>query len=230
MSSLRRRGQSLRHRPEWAGRPVSTLVCEAQPRTLSSGLKRGASRARVSGAERQPERAGSHPSTWCDDARCDCQCRLVDRLRSESLGRLAGIGFFGGLAILCAACAAQRDRSLQRDVLRCMRVNHWIEIDSYRHAQIIQLAAVDDHAQLEPLFWPSQASARRAVPTLAPAGVGWTGRISWLSSIGFTLADEQSVDRCLLEGERAASRVRDSRRRTAMRRTSIRVDPLLKVS
>jgi hypothetical protein len=86
-----------------------------------------------------------------------------------------------------------------------MRGNGWSQTAAYRGSRVVELAAADGHAEVELSFWPTEAAARRAVPTLAPAGVGWTGSVSWRSSLGFTLADEQTVDRCLAADDGSTS-------------------------
>lgn len=107
---------------------------------------------------------------------------------------------------VCVACGARATPSPQAYVLPCLRASGWRQTASYAHEQVVELRAVDRHAELELAFWPSAAEARRAVPGLAPPAVGWTGRISWRASLGFTLADEQTVDRCLVLPHRRSQR------------------------
>jgi len=82
-------------------------------------------------------------------------------------------------------------------VLECLHRSGWDRATQLR-PNVVILEAADHHAKVELVFWRSEAAARGAVPDLAPMGVGWARNISWRSTTGFTLADEQAVDRCLL--------------------------------
>jgi hypothetical protein len=81
-------------------------------------------------------------------------------------------------------------------VLDCLRASAWVETSRPRRDAVV-LEAADGHARVELVFWPTEAAARKAVPALAPIGVGWRRNVSFRSSYGFTFADEQTVDRCL---------------------------------
>jgi hypothetical protein len=102
-----------------------------------------------------------------------------------------------GLLIIAAGCGAAAQRpSRQQRVLGCLHANGWVT-QSRPSRDSLVLAAANGHATVELFFWPNAAAARRAVPDLAPLGVGWGHNISFRSSYGFTYADEQTVERCL---------------------------------
>jgi len=107
-------------------------------------------------------------------------------------------GLAGLLSVTVAGCGgagAAHDPAQQR-VLDCLRASGWVAQSEPRRDVVI-LEAGDGHAKVELFFWPTAAAARRAVPDLAPIGVGWRGKVSFRSSYGFTYADEQAVERCL---------------------------------
>jgi len=95
----------------------------------------------------------------------------------------------------CGGAGTQHDRGQQR-VLDCLRASGWVA-QSAPHRDVVILEAADRHAKVELFFWVNEADARRAVPDLAPIGVGWRRNVSFRSSYGFTYADEQVVERCL---------------------------------
>jgi hypothetical protein len=95
----------------------------------------------------------------------------------------------------CGGTGAAHDPAQQR-VLDCLRTSGWVAQSAPRRDVVI-LEAADGHAKVELFFWPNEADARRAVPDLAPIGVGWRRNVSFRSSYGFTYADEQVVERCL---------------------------------
>lgn len=111
------------------------------------------------------------------------------RLCSVVLGAVA-------LLVLVGGCGGVGRPAVSRQLIDCMRVEGWVPL-SRPSARRTGLVAVDGHAEVELVFWRSEAAARRAVPVLAPIGVGWTGVVSWRASSGFTLADEEALDRCL---------------------------------
>ena len=109
----------------------------------------------------------------------------------------ARTAFTGLLILTAAACGASSPHSPGRQVLGCLQANGWLRASDPR-PNVVILEAADRHAEVELVFWRSEAAARRAVPDLAPVGVGWAHNVSWRSTAGFTYADEQRVDRCLL--------------------------------
>jgi hypothetical protein len=106
-------------------------------------------------------------------------------------------GVLAGAAILAAnGCGGAASDSFPQRVLDCMRANGWVSApDSLNN--VVILDANDGHAAVRLVLWRSEAAARHAVPALAPLDVGWMDRFSWRASVGFTLADEEVLDRCL---------------------------------
>jgi hypothetical protein len=110
------------------------------------------------------------------------------------MGARAGLA---GLLILAAGCGgAAHEPPRQQRVLDCLETNGWV-MKSRPSRNAVILTAADGHATVELFFWRNRAAARRAVPDLAPMGVGWRHDVSFRSSYGFTYADEQAVERCL---------------------------------
>lgn len=105
-------------------------------------------------------------------------------------------GLAGLLIVAAASCGGAGHDAPQRRVLECLHENGWAETSRPRPSVVI-LAASDDHASVELSFWRTEAAARKAVPGLAPIGVGWQRNVSFRSGYGFTYADEQTVDRCV---------------------------------
>ena len=107
-------------------------------------------------------------------------------------------GLAGLLIVTAAGCggAGAAHDPAQRRVLDCLRTSGWVEQSTPR-PHVVVLEAADRHAKVELFFWPNEADARRAVPDLAPIGVGWRRNVSFRSTYGFTYADEQAVERCL---------------------------------
>ena len=105
------------------------------------------------------------------------------------------------LALVAVAAAIElrpgvrSDASARARVVACMRSGGWSQ--TARHENETVLTAADHHAQLELSFWRSVAAARRSIGGLAALGDGWAHRVSFHSSLGFTIADEQTVYRCL---------------------------------
>ena len=99
----------------------------------------------------------------------------------------------GVLLVAGAGCGARHATSPSLD---CLHTNGWVSA-AVQHSNVVILEADDGHAAVRLVFWKNEAAARRAIPGLAPIGVGWRGKVSWRSSAGFTLADEQTLDRCL---------------------------------
>ena len=79
-----------------------------------------------------------------------------------------------------------------------MRAHKRWDRATHPRPNFVILEAADHHAEVVLVFRRSSAAARRAVADLAPMGAGWAHNISWRSTTGFTYADEQNVDRCLL--------------------------------
>ena len=108
----------------------------------------------------------------------------------------ARTGLAGFLIAVAAGCGAAAHDPSQQRALDCLRASGWAEA-LRPHPNVVILEATDRHASVELVFWRSEAAARRAVPDLAPIGVGWQRNVSFRSSYGFTYADEQVVERCL---------------------------------
>jgi hypothetical protein len=101
-----------------------------------------------------------------------------------------------GLLIAAAAgCGTTARDDAQEQVLECLEASGWSEA-SRPQPNVVILHATDRHASVELSFWRNAAAARNAVPDLAPIGVGWQRNVSFRSGLGFTYADEQTVDRC----------------------------------
>src|SRR5207244_13308179 len=100
------------------------------------------------------------------------------------------------LLVTATGCGATGPSPSKQHMLDCLRANAWTPSSHLRSNELI-LEARDGHAGVELLFWESRAAAHHAIPGLAPLGVGWTGNVSWRSTIGFTFADEQALYRCL---------------------------------
>lgn len=109
----------------------------------------------------------------------------------------ARVALTGLLILTATACGASSPRAPGRPVLDCLQASGWLRASDPR-PNVVILEAADRHAEVELVFWRSEAAARRAVPDLAPIGVGWAHNVSWRSTDGFTYADEQWIDRCLL--------------------------------
>ena len=97
---------------------------------------------------------------------------------------------------MAAGCGGTARQGARARVLDCLHASGWVTT-SERRAHVAILRPADGHTAVKLVFWPSEADARRAVPDLAPIGEGWMGTVSWRSGFGFTLADEQVLDRCL---------------------------------
>ena len=138
---------------------------------------------------------------------------MADALSPRSTSSSFRFGLAGLLIVTGTACGAARPNPSRQHVLDCLRANGWTPTSHPRPNAVI-LEAGDGHAELELLFWESEAAARHAIPDLAPVGVGWSGNVSWRSTIGFTYADEQTLDRCLPAEHRGASALRDGARQT----------------
>jgi hypothetical protein len=109
----------------------------------------------------------------------------------------ARAGLAGLLIAAATGCGAATPDAVQPRVLDCLAASGWTE-RSRPHPNVVILEARDGHASVELFFWRTEAAARRAVPDLAPIGVGWLHTVSFRWGNGFTYADEQTVDRCLI--------------------------------
>jgi hypothetical protein len=110
---------------------------------------------------------------------------------------MAARAALAGFLIAAAGCGgAAHEPSQQQHVVDCLRKSGWV-LKSRPGRSAVILAAADGHATVELFFWRNRAAARRAVPGLAPIGVGWRHNVSFRSSYGFTFADEQAVQRCI---------------------------------
>jgi hypothetical protein len=108
----------------------------------------------------------------------------------------ARAGLAGLLIVASAGCGTVARDTAQQRVLDCLEASGWTQ-RSHPRPNVVILEATDGHASVELFFWRTEAAARRAVPDLAPIGVGWVHTVSFRWGNGFTYADEQTVDRCV---------------------------------
>jgi hypothetical protein len=96
--------------------------------------------------------------------------------------------------VLAAGCGGGAPTQRER-VVGCLDAAGWTHVRDGPATVVVR--AQDGHASVELRFFASAAAARRSLPQIAPLGDGWLGNVSFRSTVGFTFADEQAVERCL---------------------------------